>query len=119
MDPIEHFVDNGRAGVRCLVFLKCEEGRPFCPTAAMEDRRRCWYWDCNYSPTSPAPQAPSSHPERPTMHGEIVPRSGEVDEGANGWHTALIVLGCLFGVLLVVSILKKAIIFLLIEIGNK
>ena len=104
MDPIRHFVDNGRAGVRCLTFQKCEEGRPFCPTAEMEDLRRCVYWDCNYSPTSPDPPAPSSPSQRPTMHGEIVPHRGEE---ANGWRTAFIVLGSLFGVVLLVSTLNK------------
>ena len=102
MDPVEYFVDNGVAGVRCLVFTRCEEERPFCPVAAMEDRRRCWWWDCNYSPTSPAPRAPSS----PTPHGEIVPHRGEVDK-ANGWRTAFIVCGSLFGVILLVSIKNK------------
>ena len=113
MDPVEYFVDNGVAGVRCLVFTRCEEERPFCPVAAMEDRRRCWWWDCHYSPTSPAPRAPSS-----TIHGEIVPRGGEDQGGSSGWHTALIVLGSLFGVFLIVSTLKNCH-FLLIEIGNK
>ena len=104
MDKSEHFVDNGVDGVRCLVFQQCGEERPFCPVAVMEDRRRCWWWDCNYSPTSPAPPAPFSPPPPPPP-GEIVP--SEVDEGANGWRTAFIVCGSLFGVALLVSIKNK------------
>ena len=109
MDPSEHFVDNGVDGVRCVVFEQCGEERPFCPVRRMEDRRRCWWWNCNYSPTSPAHPAPSSpfpHPTT-TIHGDLVPRHQEEDQGGNGWRTAFIVCGSLFGIFFLVSIKKK------------